>query len=373
MQSILQRYLLPGLIFQSLIISGGYSTGRELVEFFMLSGPLRGLSGMLVSMLIWGIVLALTFEFARIHTAYDYRTFFRHLLGKAWVLFECAFMAIAVLALAVIGAASGAIFSEMTSMPQISGTLLMMCIIGILAFYGSGLIEKVLSIWSFVLYAAYISLFILAFKSLSMDLPADIGTDELLKPDLLRSLEYAGINLAAAPAVLFSLRHITKRRESIIAGLLAGIIAITPGLIFYFILLSQYPGVLELEVPLFAILRALELSGFALLFQIVIFGTYIETGIAMVHAVNERLANFRKEKNRDFSQAERVAVALVLLVVSIFLAATFGLVDLIAKGYGTLTYAILALYVLPLFFIGIKKIRQTESTSKVISTCLHII
>ena len=29
-----QRYLLPGFVFQSVIIAGGYGTGRELVEFF---------------------------------------------------------------------------------------------------------------------------------------------------------------------------------------------------------------------------------------------------------------------------------------------------------------------------------------------------
>ena len=28
-----QRYLLPGFVFQSVIIAGGYGTGRELVEF----------------------------------------------------------------------------------------------------------------------------------------------------------------------------------------------------------------------------------------------------------------------------------------------------------------------------------------------------
>ncbi len=40
---IFQRYLLPGFVFQSIIIAGGYGTGRELVEFFLHYGPLGGL------------------------------------------------------------------------------------------------------------------------------------------------------------------------------------------------------------------------------------------------------------------------------------------------------------------------------------------
>ena len=31
-------YLLPGFVFQSIIIGGGYGTGRELVEWFMSQG-----------------------------------------------------------------------------------------------------------------------------------------------------------------------------------------------------------------------------------------------------------------------------------------------------------------------------------------------
>ena len=47
--STFQRIWLPGFLFQSVIIGGGYATGRELVEFFLSSGPLYGLLGMLVT------------------------------------------------------------------------------------------------------------------------------------------------------------------------------------------------------------------------------------------------------------------------------------------------------------------------------------
>ena len=40
-----RKYLLPGFVFQSIVIGGGYGTGRELVEFFLKFGPLGGLLG----------------------------------------------------------------------------------------------------------------------------------------------------------------------------------------------------------------------------------------------------------------------------------------------------------------------------------------
>ena len=30
-----QKYFVPGIVFQSCVIAGGYGTGRELVEYFM--------------------------------------------------------------------------------------------------------------------------------------------------------------------------------------------------------------------------------------------------------------------------------------------------------------------------------------------------
>ena len=80
--SSFKKYLLPGFVFQSVVIAGGYGTGRELVEFFLNYGPLGGLLGMLlVTTVIWSLILAVTFEFSRKFRAYDYRTFFKKLLG----------------------------------------------------------------------------------------------------------------------------------------------------------------------------------------------------------------------------------------------------------------------------------------------------
>ena len=79
-----QRYLLPGFVFQSMVIAGGYGTGRELVEFFLNFGPTGGLLGMwLVSTVVWSAVCAVTFELARMTKTYEYRSFTRVLLGPA--------------------------------------------------------------------------------------------------------------------------------------------------------------------------------------------------------------------------------------------------------------------------------------------------
>ena len=102
-----QRIFLPGFLFQSVMIGGGYATGRELVEFFLSAGPVGGLLGLLAATLGFSAIAALSFEFARITKSYNYRHFFKQLLGNYWFLFEIAYFILGLLVLAVIGAAAG--------------------------------------------------------------------------------------------------------------------------------------------------------------------------------------------------------------------------------------------------------------------------
>src|SRR5690606_38382792 len=107
-----RRFLLPGLAFKAVVIGGGYATGRELAEFFLGSGPRGGLAGMVLAMITWSAVCAVAFLFARRMDAYDYRGFFRALLGPFWIVFEIVWLCFLVLILSVVAAAAGTIGAE---------------------------------------------------------------------------------------------------------------------------------------------------------------------------------------------------------------------------------------------------------------------
>ena len=90
--SAFQRFVLPGLAFKAVVIGGGYATGREIAEFFLPAGPWGGIAAMAVATVIWCVVCAATFVFARRLRERDYRSFFRALLGRAWPVFEIAYV-----------------------------------------------------------------------------------------------------------------------------------------------------------------------------------------------------------------------------------------------------------------------------------------
>lgn len=353
-----RKLLLPGLVFQSVVIAGGYGTGRELVEFFLVLGPLPGLVAMvLVSTVVWSLVNAVSFAFARRFRAYEYRRFFRELLGPGWVLFELCYLALLFVILAVIGAAAGTMLEETFELPYAGGVLGIMAAVGVLVFLGSAAIERVLAVWSAVLYAAYVILFVWVFARFGGEIRAAFAGGTVHGPWVSSGLRYAAYNLAVIPAVLFTVRHIETRREAVTAGLLAGPIAMVPGVLFYFAMTSQYPVIVERAVPANLLLEALGSRGFQVLFQVVLFGTLIETGTGLIHAVNERIAAAYAERGRALPARVRPAVAVLLLLVAALLARA-GLVALIARGYGTLTWLFLGIYVVPVLTWGVWRLSR---------------
>lgn len=347
-----RKYLLPGFLFQSVVVAGGYGTGRELVEFFLSHGPLGGLLAMLlVTTVVWSAVAAVSFEFARVHAAYDYRAFFRRLLGRGWVLFELGYVALMLLVLAVIGAAAGEIVRETFGIPYVAGVLGVLVAVGALLLGGSSVIERALAGWSFVLYAAFLLLFAWSVGRFGPAMAAALADAPAGTRWWVGGIEYAAYNVTVVPVILFGLRHLETRREAVAAGVLAGPIAILPGLLFYLPMAAHYPEILDRPVPANFLLELLGSRSFQVGYQVVLFGTLIETGTGLIHALNERIAAVYRERRRELPRLARPLSA-VLLLGGATLLARFGLIDLIARGYGTLTWYFLVVFVLPVLTVG---------------------
>ena len=346
-----RRYLLPGLVFQSAVIAGGYGTGRENVEFFLSIGPTPGLWAMALSTAIWSAVCAVTFELARQFRSYEYRTFFKRLLGPSWVLFEVTYVLLTLLVLAVIGAAAGSIVDETFGLPYALGVIVALGAVALLLFYGSVAIERFFAGWSFALYAVFVALVVWSLARFGSTLGPSFAASGSNGDWLVKGIQYGGYNLSAAAVALFAVRHIQTRNQAVWAGLLAGVIGMLPAFFFYLAMVPHYPAIVDATVPSNFILEALGSRTFQIAYQVILFGTLIETGTGMIHAVNERLAVTRRERGAGMPGWARPVVAAVFLGIALSLT-PLGLIDLISRGYGTITWGFIVYYVLPVLTIG---------------------
>lgn len=357
-----QRYLLPGFAFKAVVIGGGYATGRELVEFFLPSGPRGGLLAMLLAAVIWSVVCMATFLFARATGSQDYRTFFRHLLGRGWIVFEIAYCLFIVLILAVFGAAAGAIGASVLGWPPLAGTLcLMVCIAAFVAF-GNTSVEQLFKWVSFFLYGTYALFVVLALGAFGDRIATNYAIEVPTTGWVLAGVTYAGYNIVGAVVILPVLRHLTSNRDAIVAGALSGPLAMLPALLFFICMVAYYPQIGAEPLPSDFLLQRLEMPLFHAAFQLMIFAALLESGTGSVHAVNERIAEaWRTKFGTALSVRARLVAAGALLVTAMLLAERFGLVTLIARGYRALAYVLIAVYVVPLLTFGIWQLWRRHS------------
>jgi len=344
-----RRFVLPGLAFKAVVIGGGYATGREIAEFFLPAGPWGGLAAMGLATAIWAAVAAATFHLAHRIGARDYRTFFRALLGRGWVAFEATYAVFVVLILAVFGAAAGAIAAATLGLPPIVGTAALMAgIVGCVAWGNAG-VERVFLWVSVLLYATYAAFLLLALTGVGdriaaafADSPAPAGNWAL------GGVTYAGYNIVGAVIVLPVTRHFRSGRDAVVAGVIAAPLAMAPALLFFAAMTAFLPDIAAATLPSDYMLVRLGHPAFHLLFQLMIFAALLESGTGAVHAVNERIAHASGGRV-VLTPATRAAVALAVLVPCMLIAERIGLVTLIASGYRALAWALILLYVLPLF------------------------
>jgi uncharacterized membrane protein YkvI len=331
-----QRYVLPGFIFQSAVIGGAYGSGKELQEFFLGHGPVGGLLGMAVTMVVFSLVLMAAYEFARKFRLFDYRSFCKALLGRAWPLYEILYVLMMILVISVVGAAAGDILKDTFGLPAFVGTGAIMVLTALLVFYGTPAVEKFLA----------------------PDISANLSAGEIGGGWIKSGIAFSGYNMAAIPAILFCIRHQHRRREAVIAGALAGPIAMVPAMLFFVAMIGQYDQLAAVgdngPLPITVLMGELHGAGFFIyLFPVVLFGTFVETGAAMIHGVNERLDHTFAEKSINMPNWVRPVVAMLILFTAVILADAVGLAGLIAKGYGTITYGFLLVFVLPLLTWGV--------------------
>ena len=376
------RYLVPGFLFQSVVIGGGYGTGNEIGQYFGIHGMVAGMIGMLVTLIVWAVIAAATFEFCRVFKTYDYNSMSQKMLGPVGYLYEVCYIILMLIVLGVINATASSMFSDLTGATGWIGIIILSLGIIFLILKGTEMIEKVLSFWSYVLYAVYALFMIICFvkfgPAISAAFSAGTGeyTAEFVKDGaavtstvgglsigsaIVNGFKYSFYNLGIVPAILYTVRDCETRKQAVCCGLLAGAIGVIPAVLLLLAMGGALPEAVynanNNGTAVSAIFEKLDMRWLYIIFEIVLFGTLIETGSGFIKAVDDRIEIAAAKNGESTPKWVRpvVAVGLTLLGVAV---STFGLTGLIAKGYGTICWGFLIVYVIPMLTIGIYKIAK---------------
>nr|WP_325242626.1 hypothetical protein [uncultured Oscillibacter sp.] len=362
-------YLTPGLVFQSVLIGGGYGTGAEIARYFGSRGLLGGVLALAAAAAGWAALCAVTFEFVRVFRTYDYGSMMRRLLGRAGFLYDLCFYAMLLLVLGVVNATAAAMVHTLAGLPPWSGAALLSLGVVLLVLRGTEAIEKALSLWAYVLYAVFLLFLAAVFLRFGDAVAAELRRGEIRPGWLSGGLRYASYNLICVSMILYTLRDLQTRREAVTCGILAGLLGAAPALPLLLAMGCDFPAVLASETPVTAIFQRLDMPWLYLLFEIVLFGTLIETAAGFIKALEDRIerALFRScgpgrypPAGTDPSSWTWLARPLITGAVTALgiCVSTFGLTELIDKGYGAICYGALLLFALPMLTRGVRMIRR---------------
>lgn len=351
-----KTYLLPAIIFQITILAGGYGTGQEFVQFFLVHGPIEGLLGLMVAAACWSLVCMLSFNSARKWQSYDYRAFFKKLLGdKHWYIFEFSYLALMFIVLSVVAASVGNLGQIMLGTPYNFNIAMLVVGVTIHNILDSKFIERTFTATSFIIIATYATFSILCFKNFHTEIAQQLNYSSISSSWFMAGVQYAGYNLGLVPAVFFALRSIKTQKQALISGAITGVWAIIPGVMFYLAMLAKYPAIMQAPIPSVYLLESLQAPVLTWVFSIVLFVTLIQTAISLIHSLNQRIEADLIERKRAFPRHHRVAIGLGIII-SAMLMAQLGLQGLIKHGYGILTWVIIAIYVVPLLYVYLRRI-----------------
>ena len=277
------RTYLPGFVFQSVVIAGGYGTGQELIEYFLSMARLEeSRYGCYNSGL--GYSLAVTMTLC-VYSRLMITGVFTQLLGNSGFSMKYAISS-------YFSYVSRCWFSRGNGCPRTFGipygigVTVMLLGVAYYSYSGSKAIEAFMSWWSFILYGVYVLFVVFGLSKLGPRIAEALSIKEIIPGWGLDGFRYAFYNLGCICAILFTLTDIETRSEAYVSGFLGSLITIIPGFLFYMVVLSGYPEIVGDALPAFTALKNLGSTFLLIAYQVVLFGTLIETGTGFIHAVN---------------------------------------------------------------------------------------
>jgi uncharacterized membrane protein YkvI len=365
------RVLLPAIVFQSVSIGGGFSTGREVVEYSAKFGSL-GLISILTYFLTLTVSGVLIYEFARQFELYDYKSLMKNLIWKFWPVFELVYVILAIVVIAVVASAGGNLMNQILGIPVFAANVVLIGFISGVLYFGRSAIERFSVIGTTFVYLVYLTMFgfvlfqhgghavdVVLSGSVSYAENATIGAA------VESALLYAGYSLIGFIPPLFLIRRLETRTEAIAAGVLSSVLLTIPLLLSYLSLMSYYPNgeVMSAPVPWLAMLEA---GGplLVMLYGVAIGWTLTETGVGLVHSITDRVdedvreSTFRFLADRDGLTAVERGVLGFGIFTSAILLSRVGIISLISQAYTLLAILFIAVLGIPLVTVGLARMRD---------------
>src|SRR5665648_24557 len=367
---LMPAYFAVAFVWFTTHFGGGFASGRQVVEYYVGYGWYASFLPIL-SQAIEALIFYYAWKFAIEKKKYDYRSwsleFYKPIEKVMSPVFEIIFQLILITATAVAFATGGATITTVFGTSYLLNTLLIAASMLLLTIFGAKLVRKAASFIAIAIIlgviVVYVPNIIAGWGEITANLAGlkdgTIVNDSTFGQALWKTIVYAGFQSACLGAYLAhsnALKDVNDAKKAAGWGFVinASILMLST----FGILVFYQDGILTEAVPaLFVVMNGVGSAWMTPLISILIILGAVSTGVNLIYGITNRLVTFlgrndTEEVNRKIETKRSTFISLAYVIVT-WCIAQFGLIPLIAKGYGTLGYISIFVIILPLLIRGI--------------------
>lgn len=362
----------------------GVASGNQVATYYS-RYSLFGLFSGIIAMLLLGLCIYYSVEYARRMKTYDFKSFanaFFHPYEKFFSsFFELTYVATVLLVLGSCIATGAKALSQQFGWALWMGIVLLCGLTILLTIFGAAIVRSASAFMTVLILFALGAIILWGLlsdhsrfsehwqqvQSLPQTLPK--FSPQLLGPAIWAAILYAGFQSAGNMANAVSVAEGLKSRRDAIRATVWGIACNTALIYGVSFLLFAYPQVLgaffdpnrtsKSFIPNLEVVNLLQSNVLVYLYVLVLLLAILTTLVGFAFAVISRYGKYVPMKpgvKRDF-------VVVVLLLILCGLVSLLGLDLIVAKGFKYLAYACIAVVILPTIYIGHRKLKVTPETT----------
>lgn len=363
---------------------GGFASGRQLIDFFVSYGWYAVLMP-LVAVGIQAVVFYYAWKYAMEKQLFDYKSWtlsFYQPAEKIFSnLFEIMYLLVLLTATAVAFATGGATITTVLGTPYLLNTFIIAGAMLLLTIFGAHVVRKAAKYVAYVIIIGLLVIYIPnvltswaaiwenvgALQSGAETNPGTFGAA------LWSAILYAAFQTCALGAYLAHTDALKNKGDVMKAA--AGGFLLNYGLLILAtlgIMIYYTDGILGEAVPaLFIVQHGVGAAWMVPMISILIVLGAVSTGVNFIYGMTNRIVTWlgRKDKTPadEITLRKRSIISSSIYVALTWSIAQFGLIPLVARGYGFLGYVGIVIIILPVLIKGLKgwKVEDAEQKQEV--------
>lgn len=383
------KYLTPisigvATVWFSTHCGAGFASGTQELQYFVNHGWF-GVFMPIITFAIIAFTYYIGLETARQTDKWGYDQWSKEAFGKSGsilsVAMDFSIILTTIAATAATIATGGLLGNQYFHLPIIVGSLAMFVIVTLLVIFGESVVRKnamimtaaILIIVSIILVAGLVKFAPQIGKLMSEGYVnphaskwSVTGTSEEVRGNIFNSLlwalTYAGFQLSAIGGIVSSFKGGQTREEAKGAMILGAVINIIMLVGICLLIFSGMPDIYTDQaartLPTVYIVNQLDIKILAVLYPLLLFLALITTAVGFIFGMINRIDPYVM-KNTDKPILKKAIISIVCLAVC-YAVSTFGLMNIVKVAYKYLGIFNWVFIILPLWFIGFKKIHQRD-------------